>query len=75
VNDEPYYPVPADDAAALYGRYADLAKAEKHTSFIGRLATYRYYNMDQVTGMALAEAAKLIKRFGPSNIPQSNENR
>jgi UDP-galactopyranose mutase len=70
-DDEPYYPVPADDAAALYRRYAELAKAEKHTSFIGRLATYRYYNMDQVTGMALAEAAKLISRLGAPNTPQA----
>jgi UDP-galactopyranose mutase len=29
--------------------------------FIGRLATYRYYNMDQVVGMALAEVVKLVK--------------
>jgi len=70
-DDEPYYPVPADDAAALYGKYAELAKAEKHTSFIGRLASYRYYNMDQVTGMALAEAAKLLNRYGSPDTPQT----
>ena len=62
--EEAYYPVPADDAASLYQRYAELAKAEKHTSFIGRLATYRYYNMDQVTGMALNEASKLLAKYG-----------
>ncbi len=60
---EPYYPVPAPDAAAAYQRYAALAAAESNTTFIGRLATYRYYNMDQVTGMALAASAKLIRRF------------
>ena len=70
-DDEPYYPVPADDAAALYRRYAELTKAEKHVSFIGRLATYRYYNMDQVTGMALAEAAKLLSQYGSPNTPQT----
>ncbi len=37
------------------------------TAFIGRLATYRYYNMDQVTGMALAEAEKLISRYGTNS--------
>lgn len=63
-DDEPYYPVPAPDAAEAYRRYAELAKAEPHTSFIGRLATYRYYNMDQVTGMALAEADRLLKYYG-----------
>jgi UDP-galactopyranose mutase len=62
-DDEPFYPVPADDAKAAYLRYAGLAAAEENTSFIGRLATYRYYNMDQVTGMALAEAARLISRY------------
>lgn len=56
---EPYYPVPAADSAALYRRYKELADAETRTSFIGRLATYRYYNMDQVVGMALAEVEKL----------------
>lgn len=56
---EPYYPVPAPDAAALYKKYKELADAEKGVSFIGRLATYRYYNMDQVVGMALAEVDKI----------------
>lgn len=64
VGDEPYYPVPAPDALAAYQRYAALAAAEERTSFIGRLATYRYYNMDQVTGMALAEARRLLTRYG-----------
>jgi UDP-galactopyranose mutase len=58
--DEPYYPVPAPDARQAYQRYAKLAAAETHTSFIGRLATYQYYNMDQVTAMALAEADRLL---------------
>ena len=63
VSKEPYYPIPAPDAAAAYQRYAALAAAETNTTFIGRLATYRYYNMDQVTGMALTASEKLIKRF------------
>lgn len=64
---EPFYPVPAQPARAAYQRYAELAAAEKNTSFIGRLATYRYYNMDQVTGMALAEADRLITRYGSNS--------
>lgn len=56
---EPYYPVPAPDAQALYQKYAELARNETGVSFIGRLATYRYYNMDQVIGMALAEFERL----------------
>ena len=58
---EAYYPIPAPDAAALYQRYKMLADGEKKVSFIGRLATYRYYNMDQVVGMVLAEFKKLEK--------------
>lgn len=60
---EPYYPVPAPDARATYQRYAELAGREENVSFIGRLASYRYLNMDQVTGMALAEAGKLVGRY------------
>jgi UDP-galactopyranose mutase len=56
---EPYYPIPAPDARALYQKYADLASKQEKVSFIGRLATYRYYNMDQIVGMALAEFDRL----------------
>ncbi len=66
---EPYYPVPAPDAREAYKRYAQLAAAESRTSFIGRLATYRYYNMDQVTGMALAEAERLLSKYGSPTRP------
>lgn len=51
---EPYYPIPAPDARAQYARYAERAAAEKGVTFVGRLATYRYYNMDQVVASALA---------------------
>jgi UDP-galactopyranose mutase len=61
---EPFYPVPTPDARAAYQQYSALAAAEPNTSFVGRLATYRYYNMDQVTGMAITEADKLISRYG-----------
>jgi UDP-galactopyranose mutase len=56
---EPYYPVPADAPKELYRKYAERAEAEQGVSFVGRLATYRYYNMDQVVGMALAEFERL----------------
>lgn len=59
---EPYYPVPAPDAKALYSKYAELAALEEKVSFVGRLATYRYYNMDQIVGMALAEFEQLKGR-------------
>jgi UDP-galactopyranose mutase len=66
-EEEPFYPIPAPPARAAYQKYADLAASEKNTSFIGRLATYRYYNMDQVTGMALAEADRLITQYGSNS--------
>lgn len=56
---EPYYPIPAPDARAVYQKYAERAEREPNVSFVGRLATYRYYNMDQVVGAALAEFEKL----------------
>jgi UDP-galactopyranose mutase len=51
---DPYYPVPRPENAALYARYKALADATPGVRFVGRLATYRYYNMDQVVGQSLA---------------------
>jgi len=59
---EPFYPVPTSDAANLYDRYRLRAEQENGVTFIGRLATYRYYNMDQVIGMALAAADRQLAR-------------
>jgi UDP-galactopyranose mutase len=56
---EPYYPIPAPDARALYQKYADRAEGEAGVTFVGRLASYRYYNMDQVVAAALMEFDKL----------------
>ncbi|RZM12066.1 MAG: UDP-galactopyranose mutase, partial [Sphingomonas sp.] len=51
---DPYYPIPRPENQALFKRYEALADAEEGVTFVGRLATYRYYNMDQVVGQALA---------------------
>ena len=56
---DPYYPVPRPENAALYRRYEALSAATQHVHFTGRLATYKYYNMDQVVAQALALCAKL----------------
>jgi len=61
---EPYYPIPAPDTKTLYKKYADKAASEKNITFVGRLATYRYYNMDQVVGMALREFEGVQARKG-----------
>ena len=57
---DPYYPVPRVENEALFKRYEELAKMESNVTFVGRLAQYRYYNMDQVVGAALAAAKRLI---------------
>jgi UDP-galactopyranose mutase len=51
---DPYYPVPRSENAELYKRYQALAEATPDVYFAGRLATYKYYNMDQVVAQALA---------------------
>ena len=59
---DPYYPVPRPENAALYARYQALADAEPDVTFVGRLATYRYYNMDQVVAQALTVHDRLAGR-------------
>jgi UDP-galactopyranose mutase len=56
---DPYYPVPTPENAALYKGYAELAAANKQVHFVGRLATYKYYNMDQVVAQALTLCRQL----------------
>jgi UDP-galactopyranose mutase len=51
---DPYYPIPNAKTAARYKAYQARALAEQNVWFVGRLATYRYYNMDQVVGQALS---------------------
>jgi UDP-galactopyranose mutase len=56
---DPYYPVPTPENGALYKRYAELASSTKRVHFVGRLGTYRYYNMDQVVAQALTLCKQL----------------
>jgi UDP-galactopyranose mutase len=51
---DPYYPVPTPQNRALFKLYDELGRKTANAWFVGRLATYRYYNMDQVVGQALA---------------------
>jgi UDP-galactopyranose mutase len=57
---DPYYPVPRPENAELYKKYQALAEATPDVLFVGRLATYKYYNMDQVVGQALSVYARLM---------------
>ncbi len=56
---DPYYPIPRRQNTELYNRYRDLAAQTKGVHFLGRLGTYKYYNMDQVVAQALAFFRKL----------------
>lgn len=59
---DPYYPVPRPENQEIYRKYEALARQQNDVLFAGRLGTYKYYNMDQVVGQALA----LFRRM---NIP------
>ena len=56
---DPYYPIPRAANAAVYKQYRELAEATPDVRFVGRLATYRYYNMDQVIAQALTLYKKI----------------
>jgi UDP-galactopyranose mutase len=58
---DPYYPVPRSENAELYKKYKALADATPEVHFVGRLATYKYYNMDQVVAQALMVYKKILE--------------
>ncbi len=59
---DPYYPVPRPENGEIYKKYQQLASAMTNTFFVGRLATYKYYNMDQVVAQSLTMYKKLAQR-------------
>jgi len=59
---DPYYPIPQPQNAELYQKYRALADAMPDVHFVGRLGTYKYYNMDQVVAQAIALFEKLSAR-------------
>ena len=67
---DPYYPIPRPENAELYAKYKALADAEDGVHFVGRLATYKYYNMDQIVAQALTVYGKIegVKRKEASII-------
>jgi len=64
---DPYYPIPREENQRLFKRYEALSIAEADVSFVGRLATYKYYNMDQVVGQALSTYRRLARTFEPAS--------
>jgi UDP-galactopyranose mutase len=69
----PYYPIPRRENADLYRRYERLAADAPNVTFVGRLATYKYYNMDQCVGQALATFRKLADSPLPSDSSRQAE--
>lgn len=72
---DPYYPIPREDNQRLFKRYEALALATENVTFVGRLATYRYYNMDQVVGQALAayrRLAPMLRDTGSANVSKES---
>ncbi len=63
---DPYYPIPRPENEALYQKYRELADRLPDLTFVGRLAQYRYYNMDQVVGAALTASNRLVRKLDPS---------
>jgi UDP-galactopyranose mutase len=59
---DPYYPIPRPENEALFKQYEALARKTADVTFVGRLAQYRYYNMDQVVAAALSAAERLLGR-------------
>lgn len=57
---DPYYPVPRKENADIYAKYKALADATPDVHFVGRLATYKYYNMDQIVAQALTVYSKIV---------------
>jgi UDP-galactopyranose mutase len=63
---DPYYPIPREENQLLFKRYEALADATEGVTFVGRLATYRYYNMDQIVGQALATFRRMGEKREPA---------
>ena len=68
---DPYYPVPRPENAELYQRYKKLADETPGVCFVGRLATYKYYNMDQVVAQALSVFSRIMESAGGKRPPET----
>ncbi|HEV8079584.1 MAG TPA: UDP-galactopyranose mutase [Chitinophagaceae bacterium] len=65
---DPYYPVPRPENAEIYKKYQQLTLGMTNTYFVGRLATYKYYNMDQVVAQSLTLFKKLMQRQPETHV-------
>jgi UDP-galactopyranose mutase len=69
---DPYYPIPRPENTELYRKYQALANARQDVHFVGRLATYKYYNMDQIVGQALTVYSKMVGLNRKAAVAQSD---
>ncbi|RXH56785.1 UDP-galactopyranose mutase [Granulicella sibirica] len=65
---DPYYPIPRPENAAIYAKYKELAERANDVHFVGRLASYKYYNMDQVVAQALNLFRKIAGAAPPAFV-------
>ncbi|UJW56455.1 UDP-galactopyranose mutase [Bacillus sp. A116_S68] len=59
---DPYYPVPMEETKRIYAMYQKEAEKLEKVIFLGRLGTYKYYNMDQVVAQALHTVKKVMNK-------------
>ncbi len=71
---DPYYPIPRPENAQIYKKYQVLAEATPDVHFVGRLATYQYYNMDQVVAQALTVFSRIADASRPLEIRLEQSN-
>lgn len=71
---DPYYPIPRPENAELYRKYKALADSTPHVHFVGRLATYKYYNMDQVAAQALTLYSKISQQSRTDSLKAHTPN-
>jgi len=69
---DPYYPVPKPENEELYARYKQLADETPNVHFVGRLATYKYYNMDQVVAQALTLYKRIAQNKRTNHLESMN---
>jgi UDP-galactopyranose mutase len=74
---DPYYPIPQRENAKLYEEYKSMAASLSNVHFVGRLATYKYYNMDQVVAQALVTYERILasESLGLSRSEVASEKR
>ena len=65
---DPYYPIPRPENAEIYKKYHSLANTMTNTYFTGRLATYKYYNMDQVVAQSLSLFEKITQAQSEKHV-------